>query len=174
MNKVHNTGIDTKAKHFDEFAELIGNQFKHGGDKYKLSDRSDKELTDLICELSPGKTGFDWIFQTQLKYMGRFMNFNREKDLLKIAAYCYIAWLKSGFHLKDQHDEDVSKDGREELKKLSLPSIESYYTETPEVEEEFQDIPIPNSMTWQKRRDEINKRLDANKVKQERLKNGTE
>ena len=32
-----------------------------------------------------------------------------EKDLLKIATYCYICWLKAGHHLKEEHDEDTGK-----------------------------------------------------------------
>jgi len=108
---IHNTGIAMKRRHFDKFVRLIGNQFRHGGDKYALDNQPDKEFTDLVCEVAPGKTGFDWIFQTIVKYCGRYINFQREKDLLKIATYCYIAWLKAGCHLEDTHDEDTSRDG---------------------------------------------------------------
>jgi hypothetical protein len=30
------TTIEVKNANFQKFADLIGNQFKHGGDKYKL------------------------------------------------------------------------------------------------------------------------------------------
>jgi hypothetical protein len=43
------------------------------------------------------------------KYIFRFKNFHREKDLLKIATYCFILWLKMGAHLQETHDEDVQK-----------------------------------------------------------------
>jgi len=109
---VYNTDVKTKREHFPVFAKLIANQFKHGGDKYALDGQPDKEYTDLICEMSPGKTGFDWIFQTMAKYGGRYMNFGREKDLLKIATFAYIAWLKGGHHLSEKHDEDISRDGK--------------------------------------------------------------
>lgn len=107
MSTIVNTSLDVKRDNFDKFAELIGNQFNHGGEKYQLS--SDKEMTDLVCELVPGDTGVDWILGTILKYLGRFKNFEREKDLLKIATYCYIMWLKKGYHLVDNHDEDVKR-----------------------------------------------------------------
>lgn len=105
--KMYNTSLKTKQENFEAFANLIRNQFDHGGDKYQLA--SDKEMTDLVCELVPGDTGVDWILGTQLKYLGRFKNTGREKDLLKIATYCYIAWLKMGFHVSTTHDEDIKK-----------------------------------------------------------------
>jgi len=65
-------------------------------------------VTDWVCEIVPGETGVDWVLGTMAKYIGRFINFKREKDLLKIATYCYIVWLKMGFHLNKDHDEDVN------------------------------------------------------------------
>jgi len=108
--KLYNTGIKIKKDNWSKFAKLMENQFNHGGDKYKLEGQ-DKEFTDLVCEISPGESGIDWILQTMVKYIGRFKNFQREKDLLKIATYCYISWLKMGFHLEENHDEDVKKEG---------------------------------------------------------------
>lgn len=108
MPKIYNTNITEKKEHFDKFVELIRNQFWHGGDKYALSDT--KEFTDAICECFPGETGVDFILSTCMKYLGRFKNFGREKDLLKVATYMYICWLKMGFHKLEEHDEDVKKD----------------------------------------------------------------
>jgi len=117
---LYNTGPDTKRKNWSKFASLIENQFKHGGEKYLLDNQKDKEFTDLVCEVSPGKTGIDWILQTCVKYIGRYLNFQRERDLLKIATYCYIAWLKAGHHLNEEHDEDTqrSKKDVEEITSL--------------------------------------------------------
>lgn len=101
------TNVDTKREFFPVFVELIRNQFDHGGDKYKGT--KDKEFTDLICESFPGESGVDWVLGTCMKYLGRYKNFGREKDLLKVATYMYILWLKGGYHLEEQHDEDVKK-----------------------------------------------------------------
>jgi len=110
MNLNHyDTAVPTKKKHFETFAQLIKNQFWHGGDKYKLSEN--KEFTDAICECFPGESGVDFILSTCMKYLGRYKNFGREKDLLKVATYMYICWLKGGFHKVDKHDEDVTVDG---------------------------------------------------------------
>ncbi len=107
MSEIHNTSITEKKEHFDKFVELIKNQFWHGGEKYALSDT--KEFTDAICECFPGESGTDWVLGTCMKYLGRFKNFRREKDLLKVATYMYIIWLKHGFHKLDleEHDEDI-------------------------------------------------------------------
>jgi hypothetical protein len=101
------TTVDVKSANFAKFTELIGNQFNHGGDKYKLNNN--KEFTDQICETFPGESGVDWVLGTMMKYLGRYKNFGREKDLLKIATYCYILWLKNSFHLEELHDEDIKK-----------------------------------------------------------------
>ena len=107
MTEIYNTSLTEKKEHFEKFVELIRNQFWHGGDKYALS--STKEFTDAICECFPGESGTDWVLGTCMKYMGRFKNFRREKDLLKVATYMYIVWLKHGFHLQEVHDEDISQ-----------------------------------------------------------------
>lgn len=109
---VINTDVKTKTKNWPKFEKLLRNQWTHGGDKYTLPDDPDKEVTDWVCELSPGKTGYDWILQTIAKYCGRYINFGREKDLLKIATYSFIAWLKAGYHLQNKHDEDTNRNGK--------------------------------------------------------------
>lgn len=109
--KVHNTTVQVKAHHFKKFADLISNQFNHGGDKYKLQGFEDREATDVISSIFGGGSQFDWILGTMMKYLFRFKNYKREKDLLKVATYCYILWLKQGNHLKleEEHDEDTAK-----------------------------------------------------------------
>jgi hypothetical protein len=101
------TTVDTKRVHWEKFAKLISNQFEHGGDKYKLQGFNDREATDVISSVFGGESEFDWILGTMMKYLFRFKNFKREKDLLKIATYCYILWLKQGNHFKDISDTDT-------------------------------------------------------------------
>lgn len=103
------TTVVTKRMHWTTFSNLISNQFEHGGEKYALSGFKDKEATDVISSVFGGETEYDWILGTMMKYLFRFKNFQREKDLLKIATYCYILWLKQGNHLTQQHDEDTNK-----------------------------------------------------------------
>lgn len=103
------TTVGVKRENFGTFARLIAEQFNHGGDKYKLQGFDDRESTDIISSVFGGETEFDWVLGTMMKYIFRFKNFQREKDLLKIATYCYILWLKQGNHLKETHDEDTSR-----------------------------------------------------------------
>lgn len=108
-NRVCNSNVETKRMFWPVFEEMIRSQFEHGGEKYAMDNQPDKEVTDWVCELAPGKTGADWVLQTIAKYCGRYRNFKRERDLLKIAAYAFIMWLKMGYHLETAHDEDVSQ-----------------------------------------------------------------
>jgi hypothetical protein len=108
----HGTTVEVKNANFQKFADLIGNQFKHGGDKYKLPGFDDREATDVISSVFGGPSEFDWVLGTMMKYLFRFKNFQREKDLLKVATYCYILWLKQGNHLSATHDEDTTKAGK--------------------------------------------------------------
>lgn len=105
----YGTTSQVKKEHFEKFAALIGNQFLHGGEKYKLPGFDDREATDIISSVFGGESEFDWVLGTMMKYIFRFKNFNREKDLLKIATYCYILWLKQGNHLKSENDQDIQK-----------------------------------------------------------------
>lgn len=102
------TTVQTKRDNWDKFAKLISNQFEFGGEKYALPGFNDREATDVISSVFGGATEFDWVLGTMMKYLFRFKNFQREKDLLKICTYAYILWLKQGNHLKEEHDEDTT------------------------------------------------------------------
>jgi hypothetical protein len=107
---VYQTTPDVKSKYWPKFAELMAQQFNHGGhEKYKLQGFEDREATDIISSVFGGETEFDWILGTMTKYIFRFKNLQREKDLLKVATYCFILWLKQGNHLKEEHDTDTKK-----------------------------------------------------------------
>ena len=93
--------MDERLQGLTQFNELIRNQFEYGGKKYALSDS--RESTDMLFEVH----GKNWLFGTMDKYTYRFKNLARERDLLKIACYCYILWLKRGFFLKSSGLIDV-------------------------------------------------------------------
>lgn len=101
--------LEIKREYWPKFVEFMTNQFEHGGNKYAMEDNPDKEITDWVCEMSPGKTGADWVLQTICKYAGRYRNLQEESDLFKIATYAFIMWLKMGYHLQEKHDEDIKK-----------------------------------------------------------------
>jgi len=76
-----------------KFNHWVYDQFAYGGVKY--ASNSKKEGTDELVE----DFGWNWLFGTQAKYVKRFRNTHREKDLFKIATYFFIDWLKLGYHL---------------------------------------------------------------------------
>ncbi len=80
-------------ENLNQFYELINSQFTYGGKKY--AQTKTKEATDVLFD----DFGKNWLFGTLAKYVKRYKNLKREKDLLKIACYCFIIWLKRGFHL---------------------------------------------------------------------------
>lgn len=76
-----------------KFSHWVYDQFAYGGVKY--ASTAAKEGTDILVE----DFGWQWLFGTQAKYVMRFKNTHREKDILKIATYFFIDWLKLGYHL---------------------------------------------------------------------------
>lgn len=81
---------------FVKFKDQIVEQFKYGGQKYAHSGT--KESTDVLFD----KHTFNWLIGTLDKYTFRYINTRREKDPLKIATYCFIIWLKRGFHINKE------------------------------------------------------------------------
>ncbi len=85
----------------EKFHNLVRAQFEYGGKKYALDES--RESTDILFE----QYGKNWLFGTMDKYTYRYKNLARERDLLKIATYCYILWLKRGFFFKPTGLVDV-------------------------------------------------------------------
>lgn len=80
------------------FIDLIRDQFSYGGKKYALKGNNKKETTDVLFD----RFGYTWLLGTIGKYSFRFNNLYRERDLLKIATYCYLIYLKRGFFIQEQ------------------------------------------------------------------------
>jgi hypothetical protein len=110
----------------DKFLELVKNQFCYGGKKYALSGSQTRESTDVLFD----KHGKNWLFGTIDKYTFRFKNLARERDLLKIATYMYILWLKRGFFVMNKGINDPPIDTnlkiKEEQFSLFTKNLEIY------------------------------------------------
>lgn len=107
----HCTTVKVKEKHIEEFFELMKDQLIYGGKKYACNN--EKEATDVVVE----NFGVDWVLGTMMKYLLRYKNLQRERDLLKIASYCYIIWLQMGYHIENEHDKDTYNEKLEEKNK---------------------------------------------------------
>ena len=80
-------------KNLKLFFSLIQGQLEYGAKKYSHNNK--KESTDCLFE----DFGYKVLFGFMGKYYKRFSNVERERDLLKIATYSMILWLKRGFHI---------------------------------------------------------------------------
>ena len=89
-------------KKLEEFFKYINDQMCYGGKKYALKGVSARESTDVLFDIH----GMTWLFGTVHKYVFRYSNLKRERDLLKIATYMYITWLKRGFFCKTSGTSD--------------------------------------------------------------------
>ncbi len=114
---------DTKEQsHLSKFIELVNDQFAYGGKKYGLN--STRESTDVLFE----KHGHGWLFGTMDKYTFRYRNLQRERDILKIATYCFITWLKRGFWIKNTGLSEVI-DTNIQVKSEQFPNFITKVTE---------------------------------------------
>lgn len=100
----------------DTFLYYVKDQFKYGGKKYAHSNQ--KESTDVLFD----DFGREWLFGTVAKYTKRYSNLARERDLLKIACYQFITWLKRGFHLQPTGTQEVI-DTTVDVKTESFPTF---------------------------------------------------
>lgn len=111
-----NTSIKQKEKLWPAFVAACESQWKCGGDRYALTE--DKEFTDLVCEAA----GNEWIGGTIIKYVGEIINTKKhegavpEVDLMKIAVYAFIWWLKEqeNFTQRDKGEEFTRGDRKDE------------------------------------------------------------
>jgi len=97
----NSTNLKVKREHIDEFCQLIKNQIEYGGKKY--AQGKDKEATDLICE----GFGMEWRLGEMYKRLLRFKNIQKEYDMFKLAAECFLVWIQMGYHKNEEHDEDI-------------------------------------------------------------------
>ena len=87
---IKSTAIGLSGKS-DTFLNILDRQFTGCATKYAFSENS--EWTDVITMYVPY-----WVEGTILKYLGRLKVYGRERDLIKVATYCFILWIKYGLH----------------------------------------------------------------------------
>jgi hypothetical protein len=124
----------------NKFIELVRDQFTYGGKKYALSQ--ERESTDVLFD----RHGKNWLIGTIDKYTFRYQNLARERDLLKIACYMYILWLKRGFHIMSSGINDPAIDTNIKTKEsyfsVFVVSYQNFASERGEVESKLITAPI--------------------------------
>jgi hypothetical protein len=111
--------VPEENKNLNDFISLVKAQFIYGGSKYALKGSESRESTDALFD----DYGKNWLFGTCAKYVKRFRNVRREKDLLKIATYCYIIWLKRGFFILSTGITDPALDTNVKMKEEYFPTF---------------------------------------------------
>lgn len=107
-----------------KFFELVKDQFVYGAKKYGIHGKQTRESTDILCD-DFGVQGLLW---TIGKYHLRYETQKREKDLLKIACYIYLLWLKFGYYLTPEGTDYLNDTGIEQ--KEDFWSVFRYHIDT--------------------------------------------
>jgi len=124
MNTEYLEKLYGKDNRLEEFFSLVASQLLYGGKKYALKGAKSRESTDELFDIH----GMTWLFGTIHKYCFRFSNLKRERDLLKIATYAYLVWLKRGFFCKASGVSE-GLDTSLAIKEMFFPTFQSLVTD---------------------------------------------
>ena len=84
--------IPKKLSHFEEFCGAIKQLILEGTDKYTGADKDNAETIDIMPQIF-GQTGYrTFVLSDIVKRVIRYKNQQRDRDLLKIALWCYLLW----------------------------------------------------------------------------------
>lgn len=86
--------IPKKLARFEEFTSLMKKLALQGTDKYTGAEIDKKETIDIIPDVL-GEEGYvNFILGDLLKRIIRFKNQKRERDLVKMALWTYLLWMR--------------------------------------------------------------------------------
>lgn len=92
--KAREGDIPAKLARFEEFTELMKKLALQGTDKYTGAELDKKETIDIIPDVL-GEEGYvNFVLGDLLKRIIRFKNQKRERDLLKMALWVYLLWMR--------------------------------------------------------------------------------
>jgi hypothetical protein len=102
LSEIESKKIEVKVSEMQTFHDLIIDQFKFGGVKYAFTGQ--REATDELFD------SFSYLFlmSTICKYCFRFKTMKAEKEMLKIATYSYLLWLKRGYYANPQGTSEIT------------------------------------------------------------------
>ena len=79
----------------EEYFDLVEREF----DCYNLNHQSHDDGIELIDTLLK-EYGNQWLAGTMGKHYFDYVKTKNKNNLIKICAYCYLVWLKRGFHIQ--------------------------------------------------------------------------
>ena len=98
--------IPHKLSRFDEFTSLMKGLALQGTDKYAGAEADKKETIDIIPDIL-GEHGYvSFVLGDLVKRVVRFKNQRRERDLVKIALWTYLLWMRL-FPKQEKGEDDA-------------------------------------------------------------------
>jgi len=86
--------IPPKLLRFEEFTGLMKTLALQGTEKYSGAEANQKETIDIIPDVI-GEEGYtNYVLGDLLKRIIRFKNQRRERDLVKMALWAYLLWMR--------------------------------------------------------------------------------
>jgi hypothetical protein len=103
---MRDTNIKLKREYLPLFVKLMQEQLMKGAQKYANNEK--REFTDIICNAVGAK---QFILGTIMKYCGRILNDDprQAEDIVKIATYAYLLWLKLYSEKEEEKNIDKSE-----------------------------------------------------------------
>jgi len=87
-------GIPQKLARFEEFTQLMKGLALQGTEKYAGAEADKKENIDIIPDVL-GEEGYvNYVLGDLIKRVIRFKNQRRERDLVKMALWTYLLWMR--------------------------------------------------------------------------------
>lgn len=86
--------LPSKLLRFEEFTGMMNALALQGTEKYSGAEAHKKETIDIIPDIL-GEEGYtNFVLGDLLKRIIRFKNQKRERDLVKIALWAYLLWMR--------------------------------------------------------------------------------
>jgi hypothetical protein len=100
-----------KLSRFEDFIKLTKRLALDGSNKYAAGEPYKKEAIDVITDVM-GEEGYtNFVLGDLIKRIIRFKNQKRERDLLKIALWSYLLWMRL-YPKQEKGEEDNSCVGK--------------------------------------------------------------
>jgi len=101
--------IPQKLFRFEEFTELMKKLALQGTEKYSGAEAHKKETIDIIPDILGEEGYLNFVLGDFIKRVFRFKNQRRESDLVKIALWAYLLWMRLFPREERQREVLVSK-----------------------------------------------------------------
>ena len=86
--------VPQKLVRFEDFAEMMKKLALQGTEKYSGAEAHKKETIDIIPEVLGEEGYINFVLGDLLKRIIRFKNQRRERDLVKMALWAYLLWMR--------------------------------------------------------------------------------